>query len=52
MLRKRLAVMDCGIELERTGRGQLALRVAAPLELCEVPTTGPMRAAHAAPGAR
>ncbi len=46
VLRKRLAAMDCGIELERVGRGQLALRLHAPLALSEVTTMGPMRAAH------
>ncbi len=46
VLRKRLAVQDCGIQLERVGRGQLALHVAGPIELCEVPTSGLMRAAH------
>lgn len=46
VLRKRLAAMDCGVGLERVGRGQLALRLAAPLALHEVPTSGPMRAAH------
>jgi adenylate cyclase len=48
VLRKRLALMDCGVELERVGRGQLALHLAAPLALREVPTSGPMRVAHAA----
>ena len=46
VLRKRLAGADFGIGLERVGRGRLALRVDRPLELCEVPTGGPMRAAH------
>ncbi len=52
VLRKRLALMDCGIGLERVGRGQLALHLATPLVLREVPTNGPMRAAHtpSAPG--
>jgi adenylate cyclase len=48
VLRKRLALMDCGVGLERVGRGQLALHLAAPLALREVATSGPMRAAHAA----
>jgi hypothetical protein len=46
VLRKRLSVMDCGIGLERVGRGQLALRLDAPVELSEVATLGPMRGAH------
>src|SRR5437763_4007307 len=50
VLRKRLAALDCGIALERVGRGQLALHLGAPLVLSEVPTAGPMRAAHEAPG--
>jgi len=49
VLRKRLAVQDCGIRLERVGRGRLALHVTGPLELCEVETSGPMRAAHTSP---
>jgi adenylate cyclase len=49
VLRKRLAGRDCGIQLERVGRGQLALHVARPLVLSEVTTSGPMRAAHAPP---
>lgn len=48
VLRKRLATAGRGIELERVGRGRLALRVNRPLRLSEVPTSGPMRAAHAA----
>jgi adenylate cyclase len=50
VLRKRLNVIDCGIGLERVGRGQLELRLASPPALCEVPTTGPMRAAHVSSG--
>jgi GAF domain-containing protein len=46
VLRKRLATAGCGIGLERVGRGRLALRVARPLAFVEVPTEGPMRAAH------
>ena len=46
VLRKRLAVLDCGIGLDRVGRGQLALHVAAPITLSEVSTGGPMRAAY------
>jgi adenylate cyclase len=48
VLRKRLALMDCGITLERVARGRLELGLAAPLTLREVATRGPMRAAHAA----
>ena len=48
VLRRRLAQGDYGISLERVGRGRLQLSVARPLELAEVPTTGPMRAAHEA----
>ena len=46
VLRKRLAALDCGIALDRVGRGRLALHLGAPLTLSEVPTAGPMRAAH------
>jgi hypothetical protein len=49
VLRRRLDAAGCGIGLERTGRGRLALHVARPLALSEVPTSGPMRAAHAPP---
>jgi adenylate cyclase len=46
VLRRRLALQNCGIELERVGRGHMELRVAGRLELCDIPTTGPMRAAY------
>ena len=46
VLRKRLAALECGITLDRVDRGRLSLGLAAPLHLVEVPTTGPMRAAH------
>ena len=46
VLRTRLAAAGCGIALERVGRGRLALSLARPLSLSEVPTSGPMRAAH------
>jgi adenylate cyclase len=36
VLRRRLALQDCGIELERVGRGQLSFRVSGSLELHEV----------------
>lgn len=49
VLRKRLVAQNCGIQLDRVGRGQLALHVAQPLALSEVPTSGPMRAAHTPP---
>ena len=38
VLRRRLADLDCGITLERVGRGRLELRLARPAELTEVPT--------------
>jgi adenylate cyclase len=43
VLRRRLALQDCGIELERTGRGQLSLRVSGPLELSEVTASAGLR---------
>jgi adenylate cyclase len=46
VLRKRLAAAGCGIGLERVARGRLALDVTRPLELSEVATSGPMKAAH------
>ncbi len=46
VLRKRLAALECGIGLDRVGRGRLELKLGAPLALSEVPTAGPMRAAH------
>jgi adenylate cyclase len=49
VLRKRLAALECGITLDRVDRGRLSLTVSAPLTLVEVPTTGPMRAAHQPP---
>ena len=51
VLRKRLATADCGIELERVGRGRLEMRPALPLSLSEVPTSGPMSAAYRPPPA-
>jgi GAF domain-containing protein len=38
VLRRRLADMDCGVSLERVGRGRLELRLERPAELTEVPT--------------
>ena len=38
VLRRRLADIDCGITLERVGRGRLELRLDRPAELTEVPT--------------
>ena len=52
VLRKRLAALDCGIGLERVGRGRLALHLGAPVTLSEVSTAGPMRAAHEPSGGR
>jgi len=49
VLRKRLAALECGITLDRVDRGRLSLSVSAPLTLVEVPTRGPMRAAHQPP---
>ena len=51
VLRKRLAALECGITLDRVDRGRLSLGVSVPLTLVEVPTTGPMRAAHPPAGA-
>lgn len=48
VLRKRLAILDCGFRLDRVGRGRLALHVDRPPALSEVATTGPMSAAHRA----
>ena len=45
-LRRRLEAGGWGIALERVARGRLELRVGRPLTLVEVPTHGPMRAAH------
>lgn len=41
-LRRRLARGHWGIELLRVGRGRLQLRVAVPVALSEIPTSGPM----------
>jgi hypothetical protein len=49
VLRKRLAAAGCGIEIDRVGRGRLELRLARPVTLSEVATSGPMRAAHRPP---
>ena len=46
VLRKRLAGADCAIVLERVDRGRLELRLERPLALSEIPTSGPMQAAH------
>jgi hypothetical protein len=51
VLRKRLAALECGVTLDRVDRGRLSLTVSAPLALQEVPTTGPLRAAHQPPAA-
>jgi len=50
VLRRRLAGGRFAIELERVGRGRLALRAPGPVSLVEIPTTGVMRAAHPAEG--
>ena len=49
VLRRRLAGLDCGVVLERVGRGRLELRLERPAELTEVPTGLLLRAAHAQP---
>ena len=49
VLRKRLAAAGCGIALERVGRGRLVLHLERPPALEEIPTEGPMRAAHLPP---
>jgi hypothetical protein len=49
VLRKRLTALECGITLDRVERGRLSLGVSAPVTLAEVPTSGPMRAAHQPP---
>jgi adenylate cyclase len=46
VLRRRLADVDCGVTLERVGRGRLELRVDRPAELTEVPTRLMQRAAQ------
>lgn len=45
VLRKRLAAGGYGVALERSGRGRLLLRVDGPLQLSDVGTAGPFRAA-------
>lgn len=37
-LRRRLALIDCGIALERTERGRLELRLGGPVALTDVPS--------------
>jgi adenylate cyclase len=46
-LRRRLTDIDCGIALERVGRGRLERRLERPAELTEVPTRLLQRAARA-----
>lgn len=46
VLRRRLANLDCGVTLERVGRGRLELKLERPTKLSVVPTTGAMRNAH------
>jgi adenylate cyclase len=45
VLRRRLADIDCGVTLERVGRGRLELRLERSGELTEVPTKLLQRAA-------
>jgi adenylate cyclase len=45
VLRRRLAGIDCGVGLERVGRGRLELRLERHAELTEVPTKLLQRAA-------
>jgi hypothetical protein len=44
-LRRRLSELDCGVALERVGRGRLELRLEHPAELTEVPTKALLHAA-------
>lgn len=44
-LRRRLANIDCGVELERVGRGRLELTLRCPVRMTVVPTSGPMSGA-------
>jgi adenylate cyclase len=46
VLRKRLAGAELGIRLERVGRGRLQFALDGPVQLTEVPTSGPMRVAY------
>jgi adenylate cyclase len=46
VLRRRLADLDCGIALERVGRGRLELTLGRPTTLTVVPTAGRMRIAY------
>jgi adenylate cyclase len=46
VLRRRLADIECGVTLERVGRGRLELRLERPAELTEVPTKLLQRAAR------
>jgi adenylate cyclase len=52
VLRKRLAAAEIGIRLDRVGRGRLQFELDGPVLLNEVPTSGPMRVAHAPDRAR
>jgi hypothetical protein len=49
VLRRRLADIDCGVTLERVGRGRLELRLERRAELTEVPTGLQQRAAPTRP---
>jgi adenylate cyclase len=48
-LRRRLETRDFGLGLHRVARGRMLLQAPGPLTLVEVPTRGPMQAAHSAP---
>jgi adenylate cyclase len=52
VLRKRLAGGRHGVEIRRVGRGRFELLLEGPLELSEVATSGPMKAAHEPPEPR
>jgi hypothetical protein len=52
VLRRRLAELDCGVALERVGRGRLELRLERPVALTEVPTTLLLHAARPRAGSR
>src|SRR5262249_40493047 len=47
--RRADGVHEQGAEIDRVGRGRLELRLARPVTLSEVTTSGPMRAAHQRP---
>jgi hypothetical protein len=47
VLRRRLADLDCGVALERVGRGRLELQLQRQVDLTEVPTSTATAAASA-----